>query len=382
MADKKPKFSSSNPTSSDIASLLNARLGGAHLTTGEALKPPAPRVPKGEAAFPLAGTREIFPSGEVFVHTEHFEANSHHGVFPLAKLEALTCSGGWPKPATALSSLIFLDTETTGIGGGSYAFLVGVGRWVPGSGFTVAQFFLERGGSECALLEAVNEALCGCAGVVTYNGASFDLPLLTRRCAAHEVEPGHSPLPHLDLLFPARARWKRLTGNAKLTTLEGRLLGYERVDDVPGAQIPGVYRGYEASGFHPAMERVFFHNALDILSLACLYALHVEEGPLGGKAAVKAPKKPTMGAFKKEISALLAEGESARALSLLRERLEKDFSGDPYPFLETAKVLEKAEGDIEGACEVLTRASARTWAPKDREVIEKRLTSLRKKLNT
>lgn len=192
----------------------------------------------------------------------------------------------------------FLDAETTGLGAGVYAFMVGVGTFeswkreasaADGGGedassapthFVVRQFFMRHPGEEAALLAAVAERIEPKRWVVTFNGRSFDLPLLRSRYRQHlafllmhaycasRLEEGQ---PHLDLLPPARRLWRRRLQSCRLIHLEQRILGVERSEeDVPGALIPALYLEYLRSGQAGEMRRVFYHNREDIVSMAAL----------------------------------------------------------------------------------------------------------------
>jgi uncharacterized protein YprB with RNaseH-like and TPR domain len=174
-------------------------------------------------------------------------------------------------PAGDVRGLVFLDTETTGLAGGTgtYAFLVGVGR-VEGGRFVVRQFFMRDLDEEPALLAAVEPLIEGAHGLVTYNGNGFDLPLLeTRFILSRRRWPARW---HLDLLGPARRMWGRRLQDCRLATIESRVLGFEREDDVPGAIIPALYFDYLRRRRPGGLARVFAHNRVDVLSLAAVTA--------------------------------------------------------------------------------------------------------------
>ncbi len=172
--------------------------------------------------------------------------------------------------------LLFLDLETTGLAGGAgtYPFLVGCG-WFDGAAFRVRQFFLSGFTAEAALLAAVERLAARFAGLVTYNGRSFDVPLLENRFALHRM-PGHlTALPHVDLLHPARRLWSDLSGTGeagacRLTALEREHCGHVREGDVPGFEIPGRYFDFVRSGDAGPLEPVLEHNRLDLLALAAI----------------------------------------------------------------------------------------------------------------
>jgi uncharacterized protein len=180
------------------------------------------------------------------------------------------------------SSVVFLDTETTGLAGGTgtCAFLIGIGT-VEGSGFRVRQFFLRDFTEEKAALQALAAALEPYQLLVTFNGKTFDVPLLETRYTLARLRSPLARLTHLDLLYPARRLWKLRLESCNLKNLERELLGIARNGDVPGSEIPQIYFDYLRTGSPAGLQPVFFHNALDIVTLA---ALTIEAGEAVTKA--------------------------------------------------------------------------------------------------
>ena len=178
-----------------------------------------------------------------------------------------------PEGSAPHKRLLFLDLETTGLAGGAgtYAFLVGCG-WFDGATFRLRQFFLSNFGAERALLESVAELAAGTACVVTYNGKSFDLPLMETRFVLQRMHTPFADLPHVDMLHPARRLWREDDVECRLTNLERTLCGHEREEDVPGFEIPSRYFHYVRSGDARPLEAVLEHNRLDIISLAMFTA--------------------------------------------------------------------------------------------------------------
>jgi hypothetical protein len=202
-------------------------------------------------------------------------------------------SGAWPRLDLLCGAslhglpgkLLFLDLETTGLAGGAgtYAFLVGCG-WFDSDAacFRLRQFFLADFGAERALLESVAELADGTACVVTYNGKTFDLPLMETRFVLQRMTTPFADLPHVDMLHPARRMWREDDVECRLTNLERKLYGHEREGDVPGFEIPSRYFHYVRSGDARPLEAVLEHNRLDIVSLAMLTARAaqlLEDGP-------------------------------------------------------------------------------------------------------
>ena len=168
---------------------------------------------------------------------------------------------------------LFLDTETTGLSGGSgtYVFLIGAARFRDGR-LVLRQFFLEDLHRERALLHALEEFAQGCTGLVSFNGRAFDLPLLAGR---HIMQRARMRLPahcHLDLLWPARRVWSRRLPSCALSALEREVLGVVRQGDIPGALIPELYFRYLRSRDAAPLAAVFEHNRRDVLALAGLAA--------------------------------------------------------------------------------------------------------------
>jgi len=183
----------------------------------------------------------------------------------------------------AEGKLLFLDLETTGLAGGAgtYAFLVGCGWFEPRSSsdsarqavcFRTRQFFLSDFGAERALLESVAELAGDIDCVVTYNGKTFDLPLIDTRYTLQRMEAPFADVAHVDMLHPARRMWREEDVECRLTYLEQALCGHEREGDVPGFEIPSRYFRYVRSGDARPLAAVLEHNRLDIVSLAMLTA--------------------------------------------------------------------------------------------------------------
>jgi uncharacterized protein YprB with RNaseH-like and TPR domain len=223
----------------------------------------------------VGGMAEETEAGGVLVVRRRFPLGHHHGRQPLAparelgadSFRLLAQAGALAPPGCRL---LFLDAETTGLAGGTgtYAFLVGVG-FFEDDAFEVRQYFMRDLDEEPALLAALDGVFRQFDGLVTYNGAGFDLPLLeTRFVLARRRFPGG--VFHLDMLGPARRLWSGRLVDCRLATVEEQVLSFVRHDDLPGALIPSVYFDYLRRK-HPApLVRVFAHNRHDVLSLAAL----------------------------------------------------------------------------------------------------------------
>jgi hypothetical protein len=259
---------------------------------GAEASPPSQAAPRsGLTPRDLPLPIERIMSGEVVrtAHGEHFETerlwerHRRHGSVDIADLAELPADLLRPLMAGSASDSpparwAFLDTETTGLAGGAgtYAFLVGVGSIEP-EGFRLRQFFMRDYGEEASQLCRLAEYLERFDVLVTYNGKSYDQPLLETRFRMVRAQTGRlrpfDRMEHLDLLFGARRLWKLRLESCRLVELERRILGVEREGDLPGEMIPYCYfeflRTQEAFKVVP----IFHHNAIDILSLACLTAI-------------------------------------------------------------------------------------------------------------
>ena len=177
-----------------------------------------------------------------------------------------------------LETFAFVDTETSGLAGGTgtYAFLVGVGRFEPsasGRTLRLLQFFMRDPGEEPALLEALAEFLAPCSALVTYNGKAFDAPLLTTRYTLHNIPVPFEDYTHVDLLHLARRLWRDRLPSRTLKYIEENVLGAPRTsEEVPGYEIPWLYFDYLRTGDASEMKGVFYHNAMDIVALAALFS--------------------------------------------------------------------------------------------------------------
>jgi len=174
----------------------------------------------------------------------------------------------------APQNLLFLDTETTGLSGaGTIAFMVGV-AFFDEQAFVVRQYFLRDHGDEAAMLLLLAGLLDERNVLVTFNGRSFDIPLLDTRYLMNRLDDRVWDLrqrPHIDLLPPSRRLWRSRLGSCSLGALEESLLGIHRTqDDVPGWAIPGLYMDYLRSGDASQLLRVFYHNQIDMLSMVSL----------------------------------------------------------------------------------------------------------------
>jgi uncharacterized protein YprB with RNaseH-like and TPR domain len=241
------------------------------------------REPEIVAPEPRSFVEELL-SGAVVetIHGSHFETEKlytrfeRHGSYEISDLIELP-----PNLLAALSDgtipdadprrWAFLDTETTGLAGGSgtYAFLIGVGS-IDEEGFRVRQFFMRDFAEEASVLLALSAYLQPFDVLITYNGRSYDQPLLETRYTMCRARHPFARMEHLDLLYGARRLFKLRLENCRLVNLENQILGVERHGDLPGELIPYCYFEYLRNHRAHRMPPIFHHNVLDIVSLACL----------------------------------------------------------------------------------------------------------------
>ncbi len=264
--------------------------------------------------------------GRHFETEKLWEHHRHHGS---ADIGALACLPhdllsviGCEMPSAPPETWAFLDTETTGLSGSisTCAFLVGVGR-ITQEGFHVRQFFMRGYREEASLLDALSRYLKNFQVLITYNGMAFDQPLLESRYRLNRARSPFYRLPHLDLLHGARRLWKLRFDRCRLVDLENQVLGFERTGDIPGAMIPYVYFEYQRTKWIERLVPVFHHNALDILTLACLTGIVPH--------AFKDAASRTNAAELTGIARWLNEaGDIDRALPLYRRAVESGLRDD------------------------------------------------------
>jgi uncharacterized protein len=327
---------------------------------------PVTKAPVPKPQSPLANPEEWLHGEEVATaHGVHYETEKlyerqrRHGSVGIVDLEDLShdlldpISNGQIRGVPP-AKWCFLDTETTGLAGGSgtYAFLVGVGRITP-QGFRVRQFFMRDFCEEASLLSALTEHLKQFDVLITYNGRTYDQPLLETRFRMVRQRPPFSSMEHLDLLHGARRLWNLRFDSCRLVELENQILGVERQGDLPGELIPYVYFEYVRTHEIFRLMPVFHHNAIDILTLACLTAIvprafHAEHAEFSHGAEMVGLARWWRQAEQHE-----------NALALFRQAIGKNLSDDLlFRTLWDIAALEKKLGREHAALPVLTDLAA------------------------
>ena len=362
---------------------MNLRSRLDNLRRSGELAAPRPRRATGMGMLFPGEEREVeTPAGPCYLREVSFPLSTVHGRYVLEQVldsrgDRIALLSRDPaleriEPARSL----FLDTETTGLAGGTgtWAFLIGAG-WVEGNRFRIRQYFLRRPPEERAMLLHFTGFMKNFDSVVTFNGKAFDLPLIQTRQILAGV-PSCAPPLHIDLLSCSRRLWKGWLPSCRLSMLESSLLGLQRTDDLPGHEIPAVYFDYLRRGHTGRLKTVFRHNLYDLLSMVTLltrlslnasgeglehpwecYALgrlHLEAGqPETGMALLRiAAGSPDRELRREALLHLAAACKRAsrweEATAAWHELLQLE-NTDPAPCLELAKYYEHRCGDFQAA---------------------------------
>lgn len=266
------------PTVTDVPARLAASTAVSSTAT-----PPEPSAMPADARLEasirlaVAGIDKIEnASGVTWIRQLDYDAETKHGIVRLDSQPDLSVLLQWGKTYLTdadIGDLLFLDTETTGLAGGTgtLAFLIGIG-FRHQRGFRLQQFFLHRPDAEPALLEQLAQTIARFPAVVTFNGKSFDAPLLNTR---YVMNGRRSPLEnksHFDMLQLARRLWKQRLPSRALADLERDVLQFRRSgEDIAGWLIPQMYAGFLRSQDARPLAGVFYHNAIDLVSLYALF---------------------------------------------------------------------------------------------------------------
>jgi hypothetical protein len=320
---------------------LRARMR-ALLERSESRRPPA--APILDEAYELPFVSHETPSGPVHVRALRLPPSHRMGrasilaardaSAELLGLLSLDPSLSTCDPARAL----YLDTETTGLHGGTgtIAFLVGLAFWeddpreAGSRALVVEQLLVKSPGEEAPMLERVAARLRDASMVVTFNGKAFDLPLLRTRFAMARMPVPEEP-PHLDLVHVARRLHRAPAGPCKLTAIEQRVLGFERHDDVPSADVSGRYLHFLRTGDAHPLLGVVEHNAWDVVAMVALVGLYGE--PL-------ATTTLSAGDLVGVAQTLLRAGDKERALEIAHRAVGAG-AGD-FGLLARARIAKKS----------------------------------------
>jgi uncharacterized protein len=245
---------------------------------------------------------------------------------------------------------LFLDTETTGMAGGTgtYAFLIGMAWWDAG-GLEVEQFFMRDHSEEHSVLVALAERMAERRVLVTFNGKAFDWPLLETRYRLTRTIRPPTPRAHLDFLHPARNLWRLRLGTARLPELERHVLGWNRGIDVASELIPSIYFDFLRGGWPDPLVPIFHHNQMDLRGLAGL-----AERVVSLLADPDSVSRDVLELF--GVSRICdRRGEAARARELYARSMAADLPPEPARLARKALArLAKKNRDFLQACELWT----------------------------
>ena len=378
------------PSLADKLKSLGVKVGTREIST-----------PKPDARFPIdsviSGAFAPNSLGETFIHEERFAADYHHGLASIKLQASLNVMSAWAADTRLkdlpIESFAFLDTETSGLSGGTgtFAFLVGAGHFVNGE-FVLQQFFMRDPLEEPALLEGLGNFLASAKALVTFNGKAFDAPLLVTRYTLHGIPVPFKEFAHLDLLPLARRLWRDRSESRALKFLEENILLAPRtVEEVPGYEIPYIYFDYLRDGDARPLKGVFYHNAMDVVAMAALlsHTAKMLEDPFhesiehGLDVIALAKLYEDLGQwdmaarlFERGLEKGISEenfNEAVRRLSVLQKRRgdfdeairlweEAASNGHIYAFVELAKYFEHKQRDPK---------TALTWTKSAQKQIEK-----------
>jgi uncharacterized protein YprB with RNaseH-like and TPR domain len=334
------------------------------------------------------------PDGESFQVKEYFPSHFRYGEMALSEVldiptyPAHLISKDERLKELDLRKALFLDTETTGLAGGTgtFAFMIGLG-FFEGDGFLVHQFFMRDYSEERASLSLLKGLLESFQFLITFNGRVYDIPLLETRFILSRLPSKIKEMPNFDLLYPSRRIWKGAYDNCRLITLESQLLGMERGDDVPSEWIPYLYFDYLQTGDASKIHQVFYHNQMDILSMVALAGrIHltyhdpqaaqprkgIEHFALGRlfwehrypekaiscfEIALKRCDENLSWEVMRWLSmALKKTGQGEKARSLWEEMVTWPYQKDTFPYIELAKYHEHRLKDFDRAVAYVEKA--------------------------
>jgi uncharacterized protein YprB with RNaseH-like and TPR domain len=346
------------------------------------------------------------PEGETFLAKEAFSHDFRYGEMTLSEILSLPTY-----PAHLLSKderlkeldlrrTLFLDTETTGLAGGTgtLAFLIGLG-FFQGDAFVIHQLFMRDYSEERASLFLLKNLLDSFQFLITFNGKHYDIPLLETRFILSRTATRIKEMPNFDLLFPSRKIWKGAYDNCRLVTLESNLLGMNREGDIPSEWIPQLYFDYLRTGDAQKIYRVFHHNQMDILAMVGLTGrIHlvyhdpeaarprkgIEHFALGKLFWDHGSIEKAIPCFEVALNrcdddlgwevmkwlsrAFKKTGQGERARSLWEEMVTWRRKKDAFPYVELAKYHEHRLKDFETAIAYVDKALEQTFPHLSKEI--------------
>lgn len=316
------------------------------------------------------------------VFTDCWRTESTHEAsdYPIRRETVMLMQGDDMPADFSHERILFLDTETTGLmGAGTVAFEVGLG-WQEGSCFHVRQLVMRDYPEERFLLEEIVRVAEKFDVICSFNGKTFDLPLLKNRFIMNRIRTTCLDKPHIDLLHIARRVWKLRLKHCNLTNLEEALLGIPRVDDLPGAQVPERFFSYLKTGEFHLLDDVLAHNEQDIVSLQNLlchmcrmyenpeqlrfdedvYSMGVALERFHHGAEARRCYELAGGEMHAASQSRLAQnyrkcGERTEAVRIWKDMIRRR-EGGVSPYVELAKHYEHVEKDYAAALDVVRKA--------------------------
>lgn len=308
----------------------------------------------------VPGIYHTTPAGEVFVSEQSFPIEYQHGSAPLmipTQRDVLTAWLGDPRLTDLpVESFVFLDIETSGLAGGTgtYAFMVGVGRF-EGDSFHLSVFFMRDPAEERALLRALEEYFAPTKALVTFNGKAFDAPILATRFRLNDIPVPFENYIHLDLLPLARRLWRDRLPSRALKYLEENILAAPRTSqEVPGYEIPYLYFDYLRSGDARPLAGVFYHNAMDVVAMAALL------NHIGHMLADPLHESIEHGLDRVAMAKLFEDlGKWDEATRLYERGLEESLpEADFWQAVKRLSTLQRRRGDLDQAVKLWEKAAA------------------------
>ncbi len=339
------------------------RLRGSRVRDASEIRRPAipePRVDRAERLAADVGGDVLPTSEQPIVVVE-----SRESIEPdLAGLAAL------PQPVDPSLPFILFDTETTGLGTGTgtVPFLIGVGTWED-TEFVTRQLLLPEQSDEAGYLDALEALIPEDACLVSYNGRTFDWPLLVTRYRLHgRVPPRYRE--HLDLLPLARTLWKHRLPDARLASVEAGVCGVQRDHDLAGALVPGRYLDYLRHGRGTLLRDVLEHNRQDVVSMALLLrVLALDLAPVGRSGRTSAAVHPgDLGGLGQAYARVRRHTEALACFDAAMERLLEPWESQVYEgiAIERARTLTRMgrREEAEGAWQAIALEGGRqaAWA--------------------
>lgn len=320
-------------------------------------------VVRGPRVHELPGAMQLTAHGELHVIEHRCALEQQHGARAIHAARTVdadvvaTLALDPQMRGLDFSRALYIDTETTGLmgGTGTVPFLIGTAAF-EGEQLVVRKLMLRRLGEEAPMLHALADQLREASCVVSFNGKSFDWPLLRTRFVMNRVKAPPVP-PHLDLLHCARRVFKGRMERVRLVDIEREVLGFQRVDDVAGSDIPGLYMAYLRGGDAAPIARVIEHNRLDLIALAALLAELV--GQFAGLGADEDPRDKLACA---RVAERAGDGGLARALASAAVSTDGCGTNAAEAWLLHARVARR-EGDVDREEQALLAALSALEAP-------------------